>query len=89
MIEGINVIIQGQEFNKSMKRVAEAQDALLTRLFGSVPENPADYEVTREEYRKAMEETQKEFSLVEGDPDLVLFVLEQLSRSPRFKEVEE
>jgi len=27
---------------------------------------------------------QKDFDLVEGNPDFVLFILEQLSRSPRF-----
>jgi len=27
---------------------------------------------------------QKDFDLVEGNPDFVLFILEQLSKSPRF-----
>lgn len=72
------------DFNKSRKRVYEAQDALLTKLFGYVPDEPGCHFVTREAYTKAKIEVQKEFGLVEGDSDLVLFVLEQLSRSPRF-----
>jgi hypothetical protein len=59
---------------------------LLTKLFGSVPEAPGKCEVTRSAYKKAMNEVKEEFSLVEGDPDTVLFMLEQLSRSPRFIE---
>lgn len=38
----------------------------------------------RKVYTKAMKEVQIEFQLEEGDPRLVLFVLEQLCRSPRF-----
>lgn len=75
-----------EQFERSRKRVYDAQDDLLTKLFGSVPENPAEFEVTREEYIKAMDEVKAEHGLQEGDPDLVLFVLEQLSRSPRIKE---
>lgn len=73
----------------SMQRVAIAQEELLRRLFGFVPDQPENYVVTREDYTKAMKSVQKDFDLVEGDPDLVLFILEQLSRSPRFVELNE
>lgn len=76
---------EAQQFNDSMARVKSAQDELLKKLFGSVPDNPGEHVVTREAYTKAMKDVQAEFGLVEGDPDLVLFVLEQLSRSPRFE----
>ena len=71
-------------FKKSMQRVAKAHDELLRRLFGFVPDEPATYVVTRRKYTKAMKSVQKDFDLIEGDPDLVLFIFEQLSRSPRF-----
>lgn len=74
-----------QEFEASVNRVSRAHNALLTKLFGFVPENPGEYIVSHKEYIKAMEEVQQEFRLVEGDPDFVLFILEQLSRSPRFR----
>lgn len=73
-----------KNFNNDRKYVYEAHDNLLKKLFGFVPENPGDYLVERKVYAKAMKEVQKEFRLEEGDPRLVLFILEQLSRSPRF-----
>lgn len=73
-----------ENFNKDRKYVYAAHDNLLKKLFGFVPENPSDYFVERKAYAKAMKEVKKEFQLEEGDPRLVLFVLEQLSRSPRF-----
>lgn len=72
------------DFNNDMRYVYAAHDSLLTKLFGFVPENPGEYFVERKVYIKAMREVQKDFQLEEGDPRLVLFVLEQLSRSPRF-----
>lgn len=72
------------EFEASMQRVVRAHDELLRRLFGFVPEKPGDYVVRREDYARVMESVEQDFGLEEGDPDLVLFVLEQLSRSPRF-----
>lgn len=71
-------------FNNDRRYVYDAHNKLLRILFGFVPENPSDYLVERKVYAKAMKEVQKEFGLEEGDPRLVLFVLEQLSRSPRF-----
>lgn len=73
-----------KEFEASRKRVYEAHDTLLKKLFGYVPGDPENYTVTRSAYKEAMHEVQDEYQLVEGDPDMVLFVLEQLSRSPRF-----
>lgn len=70
-------------FIKSMRRVAKAHDELLLRLLGSVTE-PETYVVSRKEYTEAMKSIQHDFDLVEGDPDFVLFIFEQLSRSPRF-----
>jgi hypothetical protein len=83
------VLTPAEEFERSRKRVYEAHNALLTKLFGSVPDQPYKHEVTRKVYKQAMEEVKKEFGLEEGDPDLVLFVLEQLSRSPRFSDEEQ
>lgn len=80
---------ESEEFRASMQRVVRAHDELLRRLLGFVPERPGDYIVTRRDYAKAMQSVQKEFGLVEGDPDFILFVLEQLSRSPRFVNEEE
>lgn len=71
-------------FNKDRAYVYMVHDNLLKKLFGFVPENPGDYYVKRKTYTTAMKEVQKEFHLEKGDPRLVLFVLEQLSRSPRF-----
>jgi len=52
-------------------------------LFEFVPQRPGDYVVERKVYIKAMFEVEQETQLGEGDPRLVLFVLEQLSRSPK------
>lgn len=73
-----------ENFNNDRRYIYEAHDHLLKKLFGFVPENPSDYLVERQVYAEAMKEVQKEFQLEEGDPRLVLFILEQLSRSPRF-----
>ena len=71
-------------FIKSMQRVAKAHDELLQRLFGFVPDKPENLVVSRKKYAKAMKIVQRDFDLVEGDPDFLLFIFEQLSRSPRF-----
>lgn len=76
------------DFEKSRKRVYAAHDALLVKLFGYVPEVPGELTVDRPAYVKAMHEVQEEYGLVDGDSDMVLFVLEQLSRSPRFAKEE-
>jgi len=81
--------IDATEFEKARKRVYEAHDSLLIKLFGYIPGEPGNYTVSRSAYTKAMHEVQKETGLVEGDPDMILFVLEQLSRSPRFLDEEE
>lgn len=80
---------EADQFRMSMRRVAIAHDELLRRLFGFVPDQPRAYVVTREDYAKTMISVQRDFNLLEGDPDLVLFILEQLSRSPRFVEMNE
>ena len=72
------------EFEASIQRAARAHDELLSRLFGYVPQTPSELVVSREDYTIAMQSVQNDFGLVEGDRDLVLFILEQLSRSPRF-----
>lgn len=72
------------DFNNAVEYVYVAHDNLLKKLFGFVPENPSDYFVERKTYAKAMKEVQEEFHLEEGNPRLVLFILEQLIRSPRF-----
>ena len=72
-----------ENLEKDFQYVHDAQDRLLKKLFGFVPERPGDYVVDRKAYIKAMFEVEKEFQLGEGDPRLVLFVLEQLSRSPK------
>ena len=70
-------------FEKSRRHVYHAQDALLKKLFGFVPDRPGDYSIARNVYIKAMLEVQKDFELEEGNPILILFILEQLSRSPK------
>lgn len=76
-------------FQESMQRVAKAHDKLLQRLFGFVPDQPETYVVCRRKYAKAMKSVQQDFDLVEGDPDFILFIFEQLSRSPRFTDLRE
>ncbi|OLN28960.1 hypothetical protein [Desulfosporosinus metallidurans] len=76
-------------FQESMQRVAKAHDKLLQRLFGFVPDQPETYVVSRKKYTKAMKSVQQDFDLVEGDPDFILFIFEQLSRSPRFTDLRE
>lgn len=80
------VILEGTEMAKSMRKVSQAHDELLERLFGFVPDVPGEYTTTRAQYARAMREIQKAYGLTAGNPELALFVLEQLSRSPKFKE---
>lgn len=78
---------EGQaDFADSMRVVAEAHDELLKRLFGEIPEDVGSMVVSKEKYTEVMKEIQREYGLVEGNPDLMLFVFEQLSRSPQFEE---
>lgn len=77
------------QFEKSMQRVTKAHDELLKRLFGFTPDEPRTFIVEREDYTKAMKSVQRDFDLMEGDPDFVLFILEQLSRPPRFTPMRE
>lgn len=74
------------EFEDAMQIVRKAHDELLKRLFGKVPEDVSSMIVSRERYTETMKEIQKEYGLVEGNPVLMLFVFEQLSRSPQFEE---
>jgi len=74
------------EFEDAMQTVRKAHDELLKRVFGKVPEDVSSMIVSREKYTETMKEIQKEYGLVEGNPDLILFVFEQLSRSPQFEE---
>ena len=86
----VNVIFDQEKceeidpFIKSMRRVAKAHDELLLRLFGLMTNEPETYVVSRKKYTEAMKSVQSDFNLIEGDPDFVLFIFEQLSRSPRF-----
>jgi hypothetical protein len=75
-----------KDFEDMRQKVAKAHDSILEKLFGFIPDNPGDYEVSREDYKKAMEEVEKEFNIKEGDEAFLPFIFEQLSRSPRFKE---
>ena len=75
-------------FNAAMKKAHEAHNDLLKRLFGEVPKDVGSMVVSREKYAGTMREVQKDHGLIEGNPDLVLFVLEQLSRSPKFEKEE-
>jgi hypothetical protein len=70
-------------FEKDMQYVYVPQDSLLKKLFDFVPDRPGDYSMDRKVYIKAMLEVQKEFQLEEGNTKLLLFILEQLSRSPK------
>jgi hypothetical protein len=73
-----------KKFEDARAKATMAHDEILERLFGSVPDNPSDFTCTREEYDEAMEAVGEKYGYNAGNPDLVLFVLEQLSRSPRF-----
>lgn len=73
-----------QDFELSIKRASEAQDALLQKLLGQVPNNPADFEVTKSAYKEAAAIIEREYNFTESEG--VLFLLEQLSRSPRIAE---
>ena len=75
-----------QKFEDAMQAVRKAHDELLRRLFGEVPEDVGSKTVSREKYTEVMKEIQKEYGLLEGNPDLMLFIFEQLSRSPKFEE---
>ena len=85
-----NTILAQEEknFADNMQIVAKAHDELLQRLFGEVPQDVSTMTVSRERYTEVMEKIQKEYGLTEGNPALVLFVFEQLSRSPKFEEDE-
>ena len=76
------------EFASSVILVSRAHDELLRRLFGKIPEDVGSLVVSREKYTEAMKEIQKEYGLGESSPNHMLFVFEQLSRSPKFKEDE-
>jgi len=76
------------EFASSVTLVSKAHDELLRRLFGEIPENVGSLVVSKEKYTEVMKEIQKEYGLGEGSPNHMLFVFEQLSRSPKFKEDE-
>jgi len=76
------------DFVNAMILVSKAHDELLRRLFGGVPVNVKFLAVSREKYTEVMQDIQKEYGLGEGSPNHMLFVFEQLSRSPRFEEDE-
>ena len=78
-----NLEVDIDTFEKNRLHVYHAQDALLKKLFDFVPDRPGDYSIDRNVYIKAMLEVQKDFELEEGNPILILFILEQLSRSPK------
>lgn len=78
--------IDDTKFEDDMSYVAKAHDSLLCYLFGEVPEDISKKVVSRNEYKEALQAIQKDYGLTEGDSRYVLFVLEQLSRSPKFKE---
>jgi hypothetical protein len=88
MTEAQNIKAFKDSFEASRKRVYDALDKILVKLFGYVPDNPGELKVTRDVYTKAMHEVQEETGLKEGDPDFMLFVMEQLSRSPKFENEE-
>lgn len=77
-----------QDFANSIALVSTAHDELLRRLFGEVPADVGSQTVLREKYTEVMKEIQKEYGLGESSPNHMLFVFEQLSRSPKFKEDE-
>lgn len=89
-VEAQDNSIEMKEFEIARKKAFDAHNALLTKIFGSVPEDPSKLITTREVYTKAMKEVEKEFNIAEGgDPsEVMLFMLEQLSRSPKFEEEE-
>lgn len=72
-----------ENLDKGFQFVHDAQDSLLKKLFGFVPRRPGDYTVDHTAYIKTFFEVEQEFQLVEGDPRLALFVLEQIFRSPK------
>jgi len=72
-----------ENLEKDFHYVHDAQDSLLRKLFGFVPQRPGDYTVKHTSYIKTLFEVAQEFQLVEGDPRLALFVLEQIFRSPK------
>jgi hypothetical protein len=82
---------QAQEmkaFEDARLKATKAVDTLLQKLFGSVPEKPSDFVASRADYKKSMEEVEQEFGYTDGNPDVILFILEQLSRSPRLTDTE-
>ena len=76
------------EFASVVALVSGAHDELLRRLFGEVPKDVRSLVVSRERYTEVMKDIQKEYGLGEGSPNHMLFVFEQLSRAPKFKEDE-
>jgi len=76
------------EFASSVALVSGAHDELLRRLFGEIPADVGALVVSKNKYTEVMQEIQKEYGLGEGSPNHMLFVFEQLSRSPIFEEDE-
>lgn len=70
-------------------KITEAYDALMLELFDKVPEKPYDCIVDRSTYRKALRKIEARYSLAEGDPEYLEWVLLLIGRSPRFKKEED
>ena len=53
-----------ENLEKDFQFLHYAQDRLLEKLFGFVPERPGDYVVDRKSYIKGMMEVEKDFQLM-------------------------
>ena len=73
-----------------MERVRKIHDEFLYELFGDkIPEDLSRIVVSREAYTKARDTIEKKYGLRQGHPDYLLWVLQQLSRSPYIEKEEE
>jgi hypothetical protein len=66
--------------------VTKAYNDFMTRLFGEVPKEPREHEVTREQYTQTMQDVQKFYGITQGHPGFLEFMLTMVGRSPKIIE---
>ncbi len=67
---------------EQLQKIQKVHDEFLMELFGEVPDNLKDKKVTREQYNEAKAKIEKKHGLMQGHPAYMLWVLQQLGKSP-------
>jgi hypothetical protein len=63
--------------------VTQAYNDFMTRMFGVVPTNPEEYEISEADYITHMKAIQEIYGLYQGHKDFLEFMLTILGRSPQ------